>query len=250
MSRAASKLNRQLSELESRRDDLARRVEELEAALNQETTAHAKLKAAHLDAAESHRLTASNLREELSAMIARSEAAERLLAEARSDLRERDAAIRGFEQRALESSLRAKSKETALADFEKDLTSARASHAEVEAARAALNQRSVELAKALEGKDAALQRAEQKIETLESRIPEQGKAMSGERTLLRGEARQAQGTVRGRAGRTRVRRRGLASGPAGTRRPASGRRQRGATAPKTRRRPGETAREKITRLRG
>ena len=178
-----SKLNRQLSELESRRDDLARRVEELEAALNQETTAHAKLKAAHLDAAESHRLTASNLREELSAMNARSEAAERLLAEARSDLRERDAAIRGFEQRALEHSLVAKSKETALADLEKDLTSVRASHAEVEAARAALNQRSVELAKALEGKDAAWQRAEQKIETLESRITEQSKAVSGERAL-------------------------------------------------------------------
>ena len=35
----------------------------------------------------------SNLREELSEMNARSEAAERLLAEARSDLRERDAAI-------------------------------------------------------------------------------------------------------------------------------------------------------------
>ena len=116
-------------------------------------------------------------------MNARSEAAERLLAEARADLRERDAAIRGFEQRALEHSLQAKSKETALADLEKDLTSVRASHAEVDAARAALNQRSTELAKALEGKEAALQRAEQKIETLESRITEQSKTMSGERAL-------------------------------------------------------------------
>ena len=41
--------------------------------------------------AESHRLIASNLQEELGAMTSRSEAAERLLAEARAHLRERDA---------------------------------------------------------------------------------------------------------------------------------------------------------------
>jgi chromosome segregation ATPase len=96
----SSKLNRQVSDLEGRRDDLTRRVEELEATLAQERAAHAKLKAAHLDAAESHRLTASNLREELGAMASRSEAAEKLLAEARGSLREREADIRGFEQRA------------------------------------------------------------------------------------------------------------------------------------------------------
>ena len=82
----ASKLNRQVSDLEGRRDDLTRRVEELEATLAQERAAHAKLKAAHLDAAELHRLTASNLREELGAMASRSEAAEKLLAEARGKL--------------------------------------------------------------------------------------------------------------------------------------------------------------------
>ena len=49
---SASKLNRQVSDLEGRRDDLTRRVEELETALTQERAAHAKLKAAHLDAAE------------------------------------------------------------------------------------------------------------------------------------------------------------------------------------------------------
>jgi crescentin len=178
---SGSKLNRQLNELEGRRDDLTRRVEELEAALNQETAAHAKLKATHLDTAESQRLTASNLREELAATSARLEAAERLLGEARADLRGRDAAIRGLEQRALESALAAKSKETAFADLEKDLSSVRASHAEVDAARGALDQRTAELFIALEGKDAALQRAEQKITALETRITEQDKAMGGER---------------------------------------------------------------------
>jgi chromosome segregation ATPase len=176
-----SKLNRQLSDLESRRDDLTRRVEELEATLTQETAAHAKLKNAHLDAAESHRLMASNLLEELGAMTLRSETAERLLAEARANVRERDAEIRDFEQRTLETSRAAKSKDAALADLERDLTSARAQHAEVEGVRAALDQRSGELAKALEAKDAALQRAEQKIVMVEGRIAEQTKAMDAER---------------------------------------------------------------------
>ena len=179
-----SKLNRQLAELESRRGDLAGRVEELEAALAQESGAHGKLKAAHLDAVEAHRLTASNLREELSAMSSRSAAAERLLTESRANLREREAAIRGFEQRALESSLAAKSRETAIADLEKDLALARGQHAEAEGARVAFSQRSADLAKVLEDKEAALERAERRIEALDARLAEQGKSASGERALM------------------------------------------------------------------
>jgi crescentin len=180
---SGSKLNRQVSDLEGRRDDLARRVEELEAALAQETAAHGKLKAAHLDAAEQHRLIAANLQEDLAAMTTRSEVAERLLGEARETLREREAAIRSFEQRALENSLMAKSKDTALADLERDLTSARALHAETDGARAELDQRAAELARALEAREAALQRAEQKIAMVEAGIAEEAKAMAAERQL-------------------------------------------------------------------
>jgi len=114
-------------------------------------------------------------------MASRSEAAERLLAEARENLRQRDAEIRGFEQRALESSLVTKSKDAALTDLEKDLAASRAAHAEVDGVRLTLDQRSDELAKALAAKDAALQRAEQRIASAEDRIAEQGKAMDGER---------------------------------------------------------------------
>jgi chromosome segregation ATPase len=176
-----SKLNRQLNELEGRREDANRRLEELEAAVSQEATAHAKLKAAHLDATETHRLAVSRLKEDLGAMNARSQAAERLLAEARAELRERDVAIGGFEQRAAETALLVKSKETAIVDLEKDLTSARAMHSEANAARAALAQRCFELQKALEDRDVALQRAEQKIGTLEGGIADQAKALAGER---------------------------------------------------------------------
>ncbi|MGH6799507.1 MAG: hypothetical protein ACREDI_14130 [Roseiarcus sp.] len=246
-----SKLNRQLSDLESRRDDLTRRVEELEAALAQETGAHTKLKAAHLDAAESHRLIASNLLEELGAMTSRSEAAERLLAEARANLRERGAEIRGFEQRALESSLAVKSKDAALADLERDLTSARTLHAEVDTVRAALDQRSAELAKALQTRDAALQRAEHKIAVVEGRISEQSKAMDAERELF--EERLAKLKEQLEAEQSA---RAFAEGALHAARQERGARRHdadgaGAAAPKEPQAAAiETARDKIARLRG
>jgi crescentin len=226
-------------------------VEELETALTQERAAHAKLKAAHLDAAESHRLTASNLREELSAMASRSEAAEKLLTEARGSLREREAEIRGFEQRAVESALAAKSKDATLADVEKDLASARASYAEVDAIRATLDQRSAELAKALEAKAAALQRAEQKIVTVEGRLAEQSKAMDAEREGL--EARLAKLREQLEAEQAA---RSFAEGALQAARQERGSRRHDAegaapAAPKEPPTPvNESARDKITRLRG
>ena len=247
-----SKLNRQLSDLESRRDDLARRVEELEAALAQETAAHLKLKNAHLDAAESHRLIASNLREELGAMTSRSEAAEKLLGEARANLRERDAEIRGLEQRALENSLAVKSKDATLADLEKDLASARALHAEVESVRGALDQRSADLAKALEAKDAALKRAEQKIVTAEARISEQSNALEAERASFEKSLAKLKEQLEGEQAA-----RAFAEGALQAARQERGSRRHetespGPTAPaKEPQAPGsETAREKIARLRG
>ncbi|RBP09262.1 hypothetical protein DFR50_12299 [Roseiarcus fermentans] len=176
-----SKLGRKLSELESRRDDLSRRVDELETALAHETAAHAKSKSAQLDAAEAQRLAQTSLREELSALHARHEAAEKLLSEARTTLRDREASIRNFEQRALEHSLATKSKDATLADLDKDLAALRVAHAEVDTARITATERSSALAKALEDREIALQRAEQRIEVLEARVAEQNRIMLVER---------------------------------------------------------------------
>jgi crescentin len=179
-----SKLNRQLDEAESRRQDANRRLEEFEVALRQEKTAHTKLEAGLLDAEEAHRISVAKLTQELNAMGARSEAAERLLSEARAALRDREAASRGFEQRALESSLAAQSKESALADLEKELNALRAMHADVDAARLAATERSTGLAKTLEDRDVTLQRAERTIEALEAKLAEQQKDALGERGLF------------------------------------------------------------------
>jgi chromosome segregation ATPase len=179
-----SKLKRQVSELEGRRDDLNRRVDELEQAVAHESAALANSKASHLDVVESQRLSQTSLREELNALNAKFTAAERLLADARATLRDREAQIRTHEQRALENSLAMKSKDAALADLEKDLAATWASHSEVDSARTTALERSTNLAKTLEDREIALQRAEQRVETLETKLAEQNRMLQSERELF------------------------------------------------------------------
>jgi chromosome segregation ATPase len=179
-----SKLNRQLDELKSGRDDANRALKEFEIAMSQEKTTHGKLKSALLDAEETHRISVAKLTRELGVVSARSEAAERLLVEANAALRYREAASREFEQRALESSLAAQSKEAASADLEKELNALRATHVDVDAARLAAAERSKGLAKTLADGDVALKRAEATIEALEAKLAEQQKGALGERGLF------------------------------------------------------------------
>jgi chromosome segregation ATPase len=168
----ASKLSRQLSELRDERDELKGLLGKLETSYDHETAAHAKPKAAHFDAMETQRLSEDGLREKLSATTTRLEAAEQLLVEARTGMHEQDATIRESEQRVLEKSLEAKSLEARVEDLEKDLASARAGHVEAEVGRTLGAEQTTTLAKSLQEKEVALQRAEQKVTTLPlSRLP-------------------------------------------------------------------------------
>jgi chromosome segregation ATPase len=173
----ASKLSRQLSELRDERD-------ELRTSFDHETAAHAKLKAAHFEAIEAQRLSQANLQEKLSATTRRLKAAEQLLVEARVGMHEQDATIREFEQRVLDKSLEAKSLEAQVADLEKDLASARAGQMEAEVARTVGVEQSTTLAKSLHEKEVALQRAEQKVATVEAKFDGYKKATVGDRALF------------------------------------------------------------------
>jgi chromosome segregation ATPase len=179
-----SKLNRQLDEMDSGRDDTNRVLKEFEVAMGKEKMTLSKLKSALVDAEEAHRTSVAKLTQELDVMSARSEAAERFLAEARAALGDREAASRELEQRAMKTSLAAQSKESALADLEKELNALRATHADVDVARLAAAERSKALAKMLEDKEVALQRAERTIEALEAKLAEQQKDALGERGML------------------------------------------------------------------
>jgi chromosome segregation ATPase len=180
----ASKLSRQLSELRDERDELKGLLRERETSYGHETAAHAKLKAAHLDAMEAQRLSEGGLREKLSATTTRLEAAEQLLVEARTGMHEQDATIRESEQRVLEKSLEAKSLEAQVADLENDLASARSGHVEAEVARTLGAEQTTTLAKSLQEKEVALQRAEQKVATVEAKFDEYKKATLGDRASL------------------------------------------------------------------
>jgi len=180
----ASKLSRELSELKDQRDELKRLLTEVETSLGKETTAHAQLKAAHLDAMEALRLNEGTLQEKLATTTTRLDAAEQLLMEARAEMHEQDAAIRESEHRVLEKSLEAKSLAGQIVDLEKNLASARAAHVEAEVTRTVATEQSVALSSSLKGKETALRRAEQKIATVEAGFEEYRKASLGERALL------------------------------------------------------------------
>jgi crescentin len=114
-----------------------------------------------------------------------------------------------------------------------------------------LDQRSSELAKALEAKGASLERAEQKIVTVEGRLAEQSKAMDAERQEL--EARLAKLKEQLEAEQPA---RSFADGALQAARQERGSRRHdaegaAAVGPKESPSPvNESARDKITRLRG
>jgi chromosome segregation ATPase len=162
------------------------------------------------------------LREKLSATTTRLEAAEQLLVEARTGMHEQDATIRESEQRVLEKSLEAKSLEAQVADLEKDLASARAGHVEAEVARTLGAEQTTTLAKSLQEKEVALQRAEQKVATVEAKFDEYKTATLGDRALLEEKSHQTDGAARCRIRCTPIRGRRPAQRAAGAQRAASG----------------------------
>jgi chromosome segregation ATPase len=180
----ASKLNRELTQLKNERDELRRLLEEVEAALGQETAAHAMLKAVHFDAIEAQRLNEASLEEKLAATSTRLEGAQRLLSEARAEMHEQDAVIRESEQRVLDQSIAAKSLETKVEELERELASARAVHMEAEAARAAAVERSETLGRSMKDQEIALRSANETIATLEARLEEEKRSALGERAIV------------------------------------------------------------------
>ena len=180
----ASKLSRQLSELRDERDELKGLLRELQTSFDHDTAAHANLKAAHFEAIEAQRLSEANLQEKLSATTTRLEAAEQLLAEARTGMHEQDATIQESEQRVLEKSLEAKSLEAQVADRERSrrrcaLVLPRPKSRTVSAWSS--RRRSPY---SLQEKEVALQRAEHKVATVEARFDEYKKATLGDRALF------------------------------------------------------------------
>lgn len=185
-----SKVSRQLADLDVRHGDVSRRAQELETSLTQESSAHAKLKNQHQEESDWNRANTASLQVDLAATRARAEAAERLLVDARQELREKLVETRGLERKLLDSSVAASAGEKRFAELEKDFADARSHIADLEISRATLVDRSSALVKATKVKEAALNKAEQKIDYLEARIGELTKSFNLQRAQIEAKANQ------------------------------------------------------------
>jgi chromosome segregation ATPase len=117
---------------------------------------------------------------------ARAEAAERILIGARQELHEKQAASRALERQLHQASQAAQARDQASAALEKELAGARTQVEELEGSRKKLLENSTAVVKALRAKDAALHKAEQKIDGLEGRAAEFAKAAQSQRDSLEG----------------------------------------------------------------
>ena len=179
-----SKMARLHGDVDAQRGELARRAVDLESQLSLETAAHGKLKAQRQDESEAHRAQLSAATGELSAARARAETAERLLAEARMELRDKAQEARALERRIIDSEAATQNQAKKQTEFNREIAVAKSRIAEVEASRALLLERSSSLAKAAKAKDNAMQRAEEKIAALEARLAEAAKSFQNQRTQL------------------------------------------------------------------
>ena len=189
-SHETSKVARLHADVDAQRNDLSRRVSELENQLGQEVSQHAKVKSQRQDESETSRVQLSALSGELSAARARAETAERLLTDARAELRDKQQEARAMERRILDAEAGTQSQAKKQAELARELAAARARNAELEASRTVLIERASGLSKGAKAKDSALQRAEEKISLLEARLSEAAKGHQTSRAQL--EARVAQ----------------------------------------------------------
>ncbi len=184
LSATISKLNRQLSELEVRHGEAARRNADLESSALRDAAAHTKFKTAHDETMESHRVRAAALQSEFETVRARHEASERILSESRRELLEKNIAHRDLEQKLADTSVQAASHQKRGEKLADDLTAMRAQNEELDSSRKALNEQYDALARSLRTKEAALARAEKKIVTLDARFMEMKAATDNKRDQL------------------------------------------------------------------
>lgn len=172
LSSTISKLNRQLTELEVRHAESARRNADLEASALRDAAAHAKFKSAHDETMESHRVRAAALQSEFETVRARHEASERILSESRRELLEKNIAHRDVEQKLGDATVQAGAHQRRAEKLSDDLAAVRSQGEELDSARKALSEQYDSLARSLRTKEAALSRAEKKIVTLDARLAE------------------------------------------------------------------------------
>lgn len=164
--------NRRLAEYETAIEQNRGRIYELENALANEQSAHSALQARHLEEGERLRGELSQLVHKTDALRGRADMAEKLLSEARAQLRSKVEELRATERQSLEARILAETYEKKLRASSEDLSKAEQRIAAMDEMRVNLVDRVNSLTKALHSRDGAATSAEQKTENLARRHDE------------------------------------------------------------------------------
>ena len=171
--------NRRIAEYESRVVDYEslvdqgkHRIAALEQALSEEQAAHASLRAKHLELVERSRAEVSTLNNTVAAVRGRVDVTNKILDQARGQLREKIEELRAAERRLLENGIQIDGLEKSVRSQKDDLAAANERIAGTERMRGALVDQVNGLTDTVRAKEAALQSATRTIEQLTARLEE------------------------------------------------------------------------------
>ena len=165
-------MSSRLVDCEAEIDQGKHRIAAVEQALSEEQSAHANLRAKHLEFVERSRSEMTALTNTVHAVRGRVDLTNRLLEQTRGQLREKIEELRGAERRLLESGIQVDALEKAARAQKDDLAAANERIAGTERMRGALVDQVNALNETLRGKESALQSATRIVEHLTVRIEE------------------------------------------------------------------------------
>jgi crescentin len=165
-----SRLARALAERETLATATQTRLVYAEATATANNVECSKLQNALTETSERHRVENHALSTRVAALQSRAATAEKLLADARQNLGALTEEVRAFDAKGVEATIARNAAEKKLAQIEAAFEARDRQMKEVEQSRSNLVERSNALAKTLRAREAALVRAEEKIQSLSDRI--------------------------------------------------------------------------------
>ena len=174
-------VSQRVADCESLIEQGGHRIAELEQTLSAEQAKHANLRSKHLEHIERSRSEIAGLGNTVQAVRGRADVAEKILGEARAQLREKIDELRAAERRLLESGIQIDALEKNVRTLKDDLAAANERIASAERIRFGLADQVTNLGNSLKSREVALQSANSKVEHLTSRLDEAAKAAQRER---------------------------------------------------------------------
>jgi chromosome segregation ATPase len=164
-----ARLTRRLTDNENTVTAIRAQLAKVEASHAEAHSERGRLAAALDEAKEQHQSERNTLTMRLEGLTSRAATAERLLAEARTNLMARTEEVRGFDRKAVEANIARGAAERRLQQLESAHEARERQIRELETARNTLADRNNELAKSLKTREMALARAEESVAALTAR---------------------------------------------------------------------------------